>query len=105
MANNLHKFEFQSDIPAMNDELRRTFDRLTGNDTLDSVLIENTTINGSGDTFIEHKLGRAARGFYLVNADMATILWEDSSKSTTNLLCLNAATAGGADATVSLVIF
>lgn len=62
---------------------------LLTNPLLDGTLIENVSIPTGSPKTIEHGLGRAVRGWYVVSPQANAVVWETPSALPTKTLILN----------------
>ncbi len=87
---------------AIQDSISRSLDPVTDNPLMSKNILTDVALSGT-TTNIEHKLGRAFRGWFIVDANANTNVWRDaaSTADATKFLPLVA----GAAVTVDIYVF
>lgn len=80
-------------VNKVQDTVKRTTDGILANPLVNGILLTAVTLK-AGSTVVDHKLGRACRGWYLVSPKGPYVVWEtkrDNSSLTLSYLYLNSA--------------
>lgn len=90
-------------VSQFQDNVANFFTQLLLNAVLSGRLIENIDVLSASVNSINHGLGRAPRGYFIVKSDADVRVWSVAANQTTPLVTLEL--SASANATISLYIF
>jgi len=93
---------YAKDFIALQDKLQEVLDQFTDNPISDNFIIEDIDVDTT-TVLVEHRLGRAVRGWYIIDSDAASAVFRDTSSEADPILFL--ALKAFSAATISIVVF